>query len=320
MLSWFTFLADYVVYDMLAIAKNLPLASALHFFIEDVTKIFFLLFLVTGFVSFFRSYLNPEKVREYLENKPKWLAYLIAILLGAVTPFCSCSSIPLFIGFIEAGIPFGVTMSFLITSPLINEVAIVILAASLGWHVTLIYLATGMIIGLFGGLIMEKFHMEKYVESYVYNIRMARNKIIQVKETLTQRTKYAVNYSFEIIKKVWPYILLGVGIGSFLHGFVPSEFMSEYLNKESLFAVPASVLIGIPLYSNAIGIIPIAEVLLSKGIPIGTVFSMMMSVVAISLPELIILRKVMTTKLLSYFVLLMFLMIILMGYFYNIIL
>ncbi|MBN1281858.1 MAG: permease [Alphaproteobacteria bacterium] len=319
-LSWFTYLADYITYGLLSLNPTTYLSRAVHFFIEDVTKILFLLFFVTYLVSFFRSYLNPEKVRDYLKNKPKWLAYLFAVILGSVTPFCSCSSIPLFIGFVEAGIPFGVTMSFLITSPLINEVAIVILGTSLGWHVTVIYLITGMIIGLMGGLIMERMHLEKYVEDYVYKIKVNKNNVTQIKETLREKSKYAIQYSWNIINKVWPYIIIGVGIGAFMHGFVPQSFMERYLSSNNLLAVPMAVLLGIPLYSNAIGIIPIAEVLLTKGVPIGTVFAMMMSIVAISLPELIILRKVMKPKLLIYFALMLFVMIVFIGYFYNIVL
>jgi len=319
-LSWFTYLADYITYGLLSLNPTTYLSSAVHFFIEDVTKILFLLFFVTYLVSFFRSYLNPEKVRDYLKNKPKWLAYLFAVILGSVTPFCSCSSIPLFIGFVEAGIPFGVTMSFLITSPLINEVAIVILGTSLGWHFTVIYLITGMIIGLLGGLIMERMHLEKYVEDYVYKIKVNKNNLTQIKETLREKSKYAIQYSWNIINKVWPYIIIGVVIGAFMHGFVPQSFMERYLSSNNLLAVPMAVLLGIPLYSNAIGIIPIAEVLLTKGVPIGTVFAMMMSIVAISLPELIILRKVMKPRLLIYFALMLFVMIVFIGYFYNIVL
>lgn len=319
-LSWFTYLADYITYGLLSLNPTTYLSSAVHFFIEDVTKILFLLFFVTYLVSFFRSYLNPEKVRDYLKNKPKWLAYLFAVILGSVTPFCSCSSIPLFIGFVEAGIPFGVTMSFLITSPLINEVAIVILGTSLGWHVTVIYLITGMIIGLLGGLIMERMHLEKYVEDYVYKIKVNKNNMTQIKETLREKSKYAIQYSWNIINKVWPYIIIGVVIGAFMHGFVPQSFMERYLSSNNLLAVPMAVLLGIPLYSNAIGIIPIAEVLLTKGVPIGTVFAMMMSIVAISLPELIILRKVIKPRLLIYFALMLFVMIVFIGYFYNIVL
>jgi len=316
-LNWFTYLANYITYDLLGLLKTTAAAQSVHFFIEDSTKIIFLLFLVTGTISFFRTYLNAEKVREYLENKPKWLGYFLAAILGAITPFCSCSSIPLFIGFIEAGIPFGITMSFLISSPLISEITIVVLGGTIGWHITWIYVITGMIMGIIGGLIMEKLGLEKYVEGYVYKIKMAKNKIAEASQTPRDKFNYAANYSWDIVKKVWLYVLIGVGIGAALHGYVPTEFFTKYLSKDNLFAVPMAVLVGIPLYANDTGIIPIAQVLIAKSVPLGTVFAMMMSVVAISLPELIILRKVMTKKLIVYFVGLLFILITIIGYFYN---
>jgi uncharacterized membrane protein YraQ (UPF0718 family) len=316
-LNWFTYLANYITYDLLELVKTSAAAQSLHFFIEDSTKIIFLLFLVTGTISFFRTYLNAEKVREYLENKPQWLGYLLAAILGALTPFCSCSSIPLFIGFIEAGIPFGITMSFLISSPLISEVTIVVLGGTIGWHITWIYVITGMIMGIVGGLLMEKLGLEKYVEGYVYQIKMRKNKIVEASQTWREKFDYAKNYSWDIVKKVWLYVLLGVGVGALIHGYVPTEFFTQHLSKDNLFAVPMAVLTGIPLYANDTGIIPIAQVLIAKGVPMGTVFAMMMSVVAISLPELVILRKVMTKKLLAYFVGLIFILINFIGYFYN---
>ncbi|MCP4355682.1 MAG: permease [Proteobacteria bacterium] len=320
MLSWFTSLADFIVYDIISLNAETHLAEALHFFIEDVTKIFFLLTVMTTIVSFFRSKLNPDKVREYLEGKPKWLAYILAIVLGAITPFCSCSSIPLFIGFIEAGIPFGVTMAFLITSPMINEIAILVFASVVGWELTLIYVVTGMSIGLIGGLLMEKLGFEKYVEGYVYDIRMGKTPIIQQAIlTFKDRMVYALNYSKEIIQKIWLYIVVGIGIGAFLHGFVPQEFFAKYASADNIFAVPLATILGIPLYSNATGVIPIAEALLGKGVPIGTVIAMMMSVVAISLPEMIILRKVLKVRLLAYFTIYLFTAFIIVGYLYNII-
>lgn len=314
----FTKLADYLVYSLLGIEEQTHLGEALHFFIEDVAKIFFLLTAMSFVVSFFRSKLNPEKVRSYLEGKPKWLSYFLAVLLGAITPFCSCSSIPLFIGFIEAGIPFGVTMAFLITSPMINEIAIVIFASAVGAKLAFVYVITGMTIGFLGGLFMEKMGLEKYVEKYVYEIRMGKAKI---KEDLVysfkQQLKYAFDYTLEIIQKVWIYILVGIGIGAFLHGYVPQEFFVKYTGAGNFFAVPLAVLIGIPLYSNATGVIPITEALLGKGVPIGTVLAMMMSVVAISLPEMIILRKVLQVKLLFYFAGFLFFACVAVGYLYN---
>ena len=210
-------------------------------------------------------------------------------------------------------------MTFLITSPLINEVSILILGATIGWKITVIYVLTGISMGIIGGLIMEKLHLEKYLIKNVSDKKTIKHKIQEIKETFAQKLKNALNYSWEIIDKIWPYVLIGVGIGAWLHGFVPQEFFTNYLGKDNLFAVPLATLIGIPLYSNATGIIPVVEVLIAKGLPIGTVFAMMMSVIAISLPELIILRKVMTFKLLIYFVLLMFVIITIIGYFYNLV-
>ena len=317
-LSWFTLLADLLVYHLLALDPQAHLAEALHFFIEDVSKIFFLMTVMTTVVSFFRSRLKPEKVREYLEGKPKWLAYILAVLLGAVTPFCSCSSIPLFIGFVEAGIPFGVTMAFLITSPLINEIAILVLASAVGGQLAIVYVVTGMSIGLVGGLVMEKLGLEKYVEDYVYNIKMGKQGSGSEKTlTFKQRLSYAWGYAKTILKKIWLYVIIGIGIGAFLHGFVPQEFFAKYTSAGNTFAVPLAVILGIPLYSNATGVIPIAQALLGKGVPIGTVLAMMMSVVAVSLPEMVILRKVLKVRLLAYFTLYLFVSFIVVGYLYN---
>ncbi len=317
-LSWFTLLADFLVYNVFQLEVGTHLAEALHFFIEDISKIFFLLTAMTTAVSFFRSQLNPEKVREYLEGKPKWLAYIMAVVLGAITPFCSCSSIPLFIGFVEAGIPFGITMAFLITSPMINEIAILVFASAVGWELAGIYVITGMSIGLVGGILMEKFGLEKYVESYVYDIRMGKQNLATKKVlTLKERMDYAWGYAKGIIKKIWLYIIIGIGVGAFLHGYVPQEFFARYTNADNLFAVPLAVVMGIPLYSNATGVIPIAQALLGKSVPIGTVLAMMMSVVAISLPEMIILRKVLKVRLLAYFTLFLFASFVVVGYLYN---
>ncbi len=319
-LSWFTLLADFIVYNIFALESGTHLAEALHFFIEDVSKIFFLLTAMTTAVSFFRSKLNPEKVRQYLEGKPKWLAYIMAVLLGAITPFCSCSSIPLFIGFVEAGIPFGVTMAFLITSPMINEIAILVFASAVGGQLAFVYVITGMSIGLIGGILLEKLGMEKYVEGYVYDIRMGKQNIAENGiSTFDERLAYAWSYAKGIIKKIWLYIIIGIGVGAFLHGYVPEEFFAKYASADNFFAVPLAVIMGIPLYSNATGVIPIAEALLGKGVPIGTVLAMMMSVVAISLPEMIILRKVLKVRLLAYFTIFLFISFVVVGYLYNLI-
>ncbi len=316
----FTMLADFVVYQLFGLSSQTQLAKALHFFIEDVAKIFFLLTTMSTVVSFFRSKLDSAKVKSYLEGKPKWLAYILAVLLGAITPFCSCSSIPLFIGFVEAGIPFGITMAFLITSPMINEIAILVLASAVGWQLAVIYVLTGMTIGLVGGLIMEKLGLQKHLEDYVYEIQQGKNSAGDNRlQTFGQRLTYAFGYARRIVKKIWLYVIVGIGIGAFLHGFVPEEFFAKYTSASNFFAVPLAVMLGIPLYSNATGIIPIAQALLGKSVPIGTVLAMMMSVVAISLPEMIILRKVLKIRLLVYFTLYLFLAFNVVGYFYNLI-
>jgi uncharacterized protein len=320
MLSLFKNLADWIVYNGIGLSSESYLGQAFHFFVEDVIKIFVLLFLITTSVSFFRCGLKSEKIREYLDGKPKWLAYILAVVFGSVTPFCSCSSIPLFIGFVEAGIPFGVTMSFLIASPMINEVAILVLASVIGWKLAVVYVISGMTIGLIGGVLMEKLGFERYVEGYVYNKRM--NKSTPEKQhilSFKERLRYALGYSTEIIRKVWLYIVIGIGIGAVLHGYVPEEFFVKYASRENIWAVPCAVVMGIPLYSNATGIIPIAEALLNKAVPIGTVLAMMMSVVVISLPEMIILRKVLKPRMLIYFTLFLLTAFILVGYLYNVI-
>jgi len=329
----FTKLADFVAFNLLGIAPDTHLGGAVHFFVEDVAKIYFLIFAMVIFVSFFRSYLDSSKVKEYLEGKPKWIAYLLAVILGSITPFCSCSSIPLFIGFVEAGIPFGVTMAFLITSPMINEIAMAIFISVVGVKVTTVYIATGMIVGLIGGFLMEKFGVEKYVEPLTPKKQCCCCKKTENKdkheheedskpatakiETVSDRVKYAVDYAWGIFKDVWFYVMIGIGIGAFLHGYVPQEFFIKYAGADNIFAVPIAVLLGVPLYSNATGVIPIAEALIGKGVPIGTVLVMMMSVVAISLPEMIILRRVLKVRALAYFCLYIFISLIIVGYIYN---
>ncbi|MCT4575465.1 MAG: permease [Alphaproteobacteria bacterium] len=317
MLKIFDILADLVVYNWLGLAVDTRLAESLHFFVLDVTKILCLLALIMFVVSFFRARLNTDKLRTYLESKPKWLAYILAVSLGAITPFCSCSSIPLFIGFLEAGIPFGVVMAFLITSPMINEVAVPILWGEVGTTITLTYIATGMIAGIAGGLFMDKMGFKKYVEDYVWDLKIGKNNLKENKMSIRQNIEYAYNYAKDTIKKLTPYILIGIAIGAFIHGYVPATFFEKYAGEDNWFAVPFAVLFGIPLYTDAVGIIPVAKVLIAKSVPIGTVLAMMMSVVAISLPEMMILRKVMKPKLIIYFALTLFVMFNIVGYFYN---
>lgn len=317
MFSLFTQLGDIVTYTIFGLNPATDLAKAVHFFIEDITKIFFLLACVIFLIGLFRSVLTAERVRKIVAGRPRTVSYPMAVGLGAVTPFCSCSSVPLFIGFLEAGIPLGVTMAFLIASPMINEVAVVVLAATIGWKIALLYVAAGLVVGIAGGLIIEIFKLEKWVEDYVWKIRMGETAIQTIQSSLKARLAYAWEQVKEIVGRIWLYVIIGVGIGAALHGFVPQEFFTTYASSDNPFAVPVAVLSGIPLYSNATGVIPVVEALLSKGVPIGTVLALMMSVAAISLPEMIILRKVLKPQLIGTFVAILFVAFVAVGYLFN---
>jgi len=289
----FDALADLVVYRGLGLDPATHAGAALHFFVMDTAKIFFLLVVIIYVMGLFRALLSPEKVRDYVRGKPKWLARSSAVTLGAVTPFCSCSSVPLFIGFVEAGIPLGVTFSFLIASPMINEVAVVILLGILGWELTLMYVAAGLTVAYVGGVVMERFRPERWVEGYVWKIHMGETPQMPTETTLAARHRYAWGQVREIVGRLWKWVVVGIGIGALFHGYVPEEWVSEHLGgKDNWLAVPGAVLLGIPLYSNATGVIPVAEAMLGKGVAIGTTLAFMMSIAALSLPEMIILRKV----------------------------
>jgi len=317
MFAVFTQLADIVTYRLLGLVSGDRLAEAVHFFIEDTTKIFALLVAVVFVMGLFRTLLSPEKVRAMIEGKSRGAAYGLAALLGAVTPFCSCSSVPLFIGFLEGGIPLGVTMAFLITSPLVNEVAVVILGAVMGWKMTTIYVVTGMAVGILGGTLIDRFRMERYVEEYVWSIRMGALAQVQADTSLRGRVRYAWGEVRDIVGRIWLYVFIGIGIGAALHGYVPEELFARYAAADNPFAVPAAVLMGLPLYSNATGIIPVAEALLGKGVPFGTVIAFMMSVVAISPPEFIMLRKVLKPAMLVFFGLYLAIAFMLVGILLN---
>lgn len=289
-------LANIIVYQGLGLSAESPAGSALHFFVMDVAKIFALLVIIIYVMGLLRALLSPEKVREYVRGKPKWLARTLAIVLGAITPFCSCSSVPLFIGFVEAGIPLGVTFSFLIASPMINEVAVVILAGILGWKLAILYVLAGLVVAYVGGVIMEWFKPEKWVEEYVWKIQMGEMQMPAADNSLKGRHQYAWSEVREIVGRIWKWVLIGIGIGALFHGFVPEAWVSQHLGGGDWYTVPLAVLMGIPLYSNATGVIPIAEAMLGKGVALGTVLALMMSIAALSLPEMIILRKVIHWK------------------------
>ncbi len=310
-------LANLIVYQWLGLNPDTPLGASLHFFVQDISKIFFMLVVIIYLMGLLRSFVSPEKVRQYVQGKPKFLARLLAIGLGAVTPFCSCSSVPLFIGFVEAGIPLGVTFSFLIASPMINEIAVAMLWGIMGWKVTALYVLAGLLVAFFGGIIIEKFKPERWVEDYVWKIRMGETPQAESDNSLAARHRYALGEVKEIVGRIWKWVILGVAAGAFFHGYFPQQW-AESLNKKGKFiAVPLAVLIGVPLYSNAVGVIPLAEAMLAKGVALGTTLSFMMSIAAISLPELLILRKVIKWQALALFTAIVALSIMLVGWLFN---
>ena len=288
----FDTIATYIVFHLLGLDPAARGGAALHFFIADTLKIFALLLIVIYVMGLLRALLSPERVREYVRNKPRWLARSTAITLGAVTPFCSCSSVPLFIGFVEAGIPLGVTFSFLIASPMINEVAAVILVGILGWKLAALYVASGLAVAYLGGIAMERFRPERWVEEYVWNIHMGQSNLPQPDRSFRGRHRYALGEVKEIVGRIWKWVLAGIAVGALFHGYVPEQWVTDHLGGDAWYTVPAAVLLGVPLYSNATGVIPIAEAMLGKGVALGTTLALMMSIAALSLPEMLILRKV----------------------------
>jgi uncharacterized protein len=313
------FFAEYVTYSFIGLKHGSHLADAIEFFIYDTIKIFLLLSIIIFAVSIIRSYFPPEKTKKILSHKREFIGNVLAALLGIVTPFCSCSAVPLFIGFVEAGVPLGVTFSFLISSPMVNEVAVVLLFGLFGWKVTAIYIGTGLLVAIFGGLIIGKLKLEKWVEEYVYTFHDGQEYGI-IKQTFKERLQYAKDSTIDILKRIWLYVIIAIGIGGFIHGYVPEDFLVRYAGPGNPFAVPIAVLIGVPLYANAAGVIPIVYALMEKGLSIGTVLAFMMAVTALSLPEMIILRKVLKLPLLAVFAGIMTVTIIAVGYLFNAIL
>ena len=279
--------------DLMGLDIATHTGAAVHFFIMDVSKILVLLVVIIYLMGLLRTMLSPERVRDYVRGKPRWLARILAVLLGAITPFCSCSSVPLFIGFVEAGIPLGVTFSFLIASPMINEVAVVILISILGWKLAALYVGAGLLVAFVGGMVMEWLKTERWVEDYVWKIQMGEMAALQADTSLKGRHRYALAEVSEIVGRIWKWVIAGVAVGALFHGFVPEAWVVEHLgDKDNWLAVPGAVLLGVPLYSNATGVIPVAEAMLGKGVAIGTTLAFMMSIAALSLPEMLILRKV----------------------------
>jgi len=310
--------ADYIVFTLLGLTPGTHLGGALNFFVYDTIKIFLLLSVIIFVVAFIRSQFTPERTRRFLSHKAEYFGNVLAALLGIVTPFCSCSAVPLFIGFVESGVPLGVTFSFLVSSPMVNEVALILLWGLFGWKIALLYIGTGVAVAIISGIVIGKLKMERFVQDYVYTIKVGAgaDHAMVWKERLT----YAKEYTGGLLKKIWPYVLIGVAIGGFIHGYAPEGFLLKYAGPSNPLGVPVAVLIGVPLYSNAAGVIPIVHALMEKGMAIGTVLAFMMAVTALSLPEAIILKNVLKMRLLLTFFGIVTVAIIGVGYLFNAIL
>ena len=310
-------IADLLVYKVFQMTPEKHLTESLWFFIYEVPKVMMLLVLIIFLVGIIRTYFSPEKTRKALEGKSLFAGNVMASLLGVVTPFCSCSAIPLFLGFVEAGIPLGVTFSFLIAAPMINEVALILLLGLFGWKVAVIYLVTGLTIAISAGFLLEKLNLSRYVADWVYKTK-AKNVLSEdEKMTFSQRITAGSEVVKEIVGKIWIYILAGIAIGAGAHGFVPDEYLATALGSEHWYSVPLAIIVGIPLYSNAAGIIPIVSVLIEKVVTLVTALAFMMSVVGLSLPEIIILKKVLKWQLIGVFVGVVALGIIIVGLIFN---
>lgn len=325
MLQLFSDLASWLTFGVMGLAPNTKLADAVHFFIEDTTKIFALLLLMIYAIALVRASLNVERVRDYLAGKNRFIGYFMGSGFGAVTPFCSCSSIPVFLGFTSAGIPVGITMAFLITSPLINEVAVLLLVSLLGWKFTVIYVLVGMSVGILAGAFLDTIRAERWLQSFAAKAleqgqaQASQNNSEDMTSsmTLTERHEFAKGETLEIFGRVWKWVIIGVGLGAALHGFVPDGWIEAHLGDGQWWSVPAAVLIGIPLYSNATGVIPIMESLITNGLPIGTTLAFCMATVAASFPEFILLKQVMQWRLLAIVFAILLIAFTLIGWIFN---
>ncbi len=324
MFDWLQSFSDWLTYSLLNIPAQSRVGNALSFFVYDTVKILLLLFGITVVMGLINSYFPVEKIRNYLSrNKLYGLEYLLASLFGALTPFCSCSSVPLFIGFVKGGIPLGVTFAFLITSPLVNEVALAMFIGMFGLKTTMIYGASGILLGMIGGILLGNMKLEKYLTPWVQQLiegAHAEEEMESVNLTIRQKIPIILKEAIAIIKSVFWYIILGIGIGAAMHGFIPTGFFEKYISKDNPLAVPLAVILGVPMYSNAAGVLPIIQVFVSKGVPIGTAIAFMMAVVGLSIPEATLLKKVMTWKLIAIFFGVIAFFIIISGYLFNFIL
>ncbi len=321
LIAWFTAwpLSQWVAFDLLGLEQGSSLGEAVAFFLYDVPKVLLLLLGIVTIVSFLRSYIPPERVRAALTGRGVVIGTISAAAFGVVTPFCSCSAVPLFIGFLQAGIPVGVTLAFLISSPLVNEVALVLLLGLFGWQIAVIYLVAGLTVAIIGGLILGRLPLERWIEPWVLEARDAGAPIdgIVVRPTTEERLREAWDATRALVRKVWPWVVVGIGVGAFIHGFVPTDVIVDIGGADNPFAVPIVVALAVPLYAGAAGVIPIVETLLDKGLPLGTVLAFMMATVAISLPEFVILRRVARVPLLLIFLAVVVVGILTVGFLFN---
>ena len=317
-------MADWLTYDQLGLDAASHLGSALNFFIYDTVKIILLLFAISSLMGVVNAYFPIERLRNYLmTHKLYGMQYLLASIFGAITPFCSCSSIPLFIGFVKGGIPLGVTFAFLITSPLVNEVAVAMFLGSFGLKVTVVYVVSGILLGMVGGILLGQMRLEPLLSDWVKQIQTQSTKQIEVWDSehvsFTRRLPVILREAWSIVRSVLIYVIIGIGIGAMMHGYVPAGFFEHYMARDNWFAVPLAVVFAVPMYANAVGIVPIIEVFVAKGIPLGTAIAFMMAIVGLSLPEATLLKKVMTWRLIGIFFGTITLFIILLGYLFNLI-
>jgi uncharacterized protein len=308
--------ANWAAYSLLGLERGSHVGDAVAFFLLDVPKVLLLLGGVVTLVSFLRSFVSPERVRQVLAGRGVLPGTVAAAGFGVLTPFCSCSAVPLFIGFVEAGVPLGVTFAFLVASPMVNEVAIVLLWGLFGPGVALIYMAAGLTVSVLAGLLIGRLGLERYVEDYVWQIRSGAG-LVEVRPTLEERVRDAWRSTVDIVRRVWPFVVAGIAVGALIHGFVPTDLVVSVGGRDNPVAVPALVVLGVPLYSNAAGTIPIVEALLGKGLPLGSALAFMMAVTALSVPELVILRRVMKPRLIATFVAIVTAGILAVGYGFN---
>lgn len=312
--------ANLLTYSVLQLPADSHLGSSISFFLYEAPKVLLLLTVIVFGVGIMRSFFTPERTRQLLAGKREFAGNVLAGGLGIVTPFCSCSAVPLFIGFVETGVPLGVTFTFLIAAPMINEVAVVLLFGMFGWKIALLYVATGLFIAITAGWVIGRLKLERYVESWVFDIKIADSQVSAQHVTFEDRVQYGLNALREIVGKVWPYVLAGIAVGAVIHGYVPEGLMASFMGKDVWWAVPAAVLLGVPMYSNAAGVIPIMQALMEKGAALGTTLAFMMAVIGLSLPETIILRKVLKWQLIGVFMGVVAAGIMIIGYLFNIVL